>query len=118
MVDDHPLLREVMVTFVGAQPDLEVAGEASSGDEALAALTAAPCDLALIDVQMPGMDGIELVQHLHDRVPALPCIVVSAQSASIYEAKALAAGARAFIPKGEPSALLTAIRDTLGHVGT
>src|SRR6187549_1873064 len=61
VVDDHPIMREVMTAFVRAQPGLDVVGEAASGQEALDALLAAPCDLALVDVQMPGMDGIELV---------------------------------------------------------
>jgi DNA-binding NarL/FixJ family response regulator len=114
VVDDHPIMREVMTAFVSAQPGLEVVGEAASGQEALDALLAAPCDLALVDVQMPGMDGIELVGHLHEQLPDLPCIVVSAQAASIYEARAQAAGARAFVPKGEPVALLAAIHAALG----
>lgn len=113
VVEDHPVMREVLTAFVRSQPGLEVGGEAASGEEALEALIGAPCDLALVDVQMPGMDGITLVGRLHDSLPAMPCIVVSAQPDTIYADKARAAGAHNFVPKGDPVALLDAIHAAL-----
>ncbi len=62
VVDDEPLARERLVHFLAMEPDMELAGEAGSGQEALRRLRADPPDLLLLDIQMPGMSGLELVR--------------------------------------------------------
>lgn len=106
-------MRELITSLVDSQPDLAVCGAAGSGEEALRVIPSLSCDLALVDLMMPGMNGLDLLGELQVAAPELPCLVVSAQPESLYATRAVTAGARGFVPKGDPGALLAAIREVL-----
>lgn len=113
IVEDHP---EVLLTyeqFLENVGDLEVVGKAESAEAALEAPELSKADMALIDVSLPGMSGIDLVRELHDRYPDLPCLMVSGHSEEVYARSAYEAGAKGYIMKGNPGTMVDAIHDVL-----
>lgn len=107
-------MRRVVLDFIASTPDLETAGSARTGEEALEELAATEADLALIDMSLPGMSGAELVAEVRVRWPDLPCLVLSAHVEAQYVTRALAAGAQGYVLKGDPYQLSVAIRQVLG----
>ena len=111
IADDHKLVREGLKRILAAAEDLRVAGEASSGDEALALARANDYDLALVDMSMPGVAGIELIRRLRLEKPALRILVLSMHGEQQYAARALKAGAAGYLTKDSASEqLVGAIR--------
>jgi DNA-binding NarL/FixJ family response regulator len=102
VVEDHPLMREGIKHVVNGQPDLVVCGEAASAREVLPAVVAASPDVILLDLMLGNADGIELIRYLTALRPGVPILVISFFDESIYAERALRAGARGFIMKGEP----------------
>lgn len=114
LIDDHPLLRKGLSALINQEPDLMVVGEAEDGQQALGLLAASAYDLAIVDISLPGVDGIELLKTLKDRYPELPSLVVSMHDESLFAERALRAGARGFVMKQEAvESILTAIRRVL-----
>ncbi len=113
IVDDHVVVREMLRVFIMRQEDLALCGMAASGQEALEKATVEACDVAVLDVAMPGMDGIELARHLRERQPKLKCLMLSGHAEQVYVKGALEAGALGYVMKGDPDAILTAIRQVL-----
>ncbi len=114
IVEDHPIMREMVREFLAEDAsDLEVCGMAETGEEALEHLDGAEADLALIDVSLPGMTGIDLVKELLARRPGLPCVLYSGHGEAAYIERGLAAGARGYLLKGDPYELVGAIRQVL-----
>jgi DNA-binding NarL/FixJ family response regulator len=111
VVDDHAVVREALSMYIEAEPGITVWGTAASGDDALDQLRrASPLPGALIvDVQMPGMTGIELVAEVAARHPGLPCVVFSADPEAQASRRALAAGAAAYVEKGRPERVAAAV---------
>lgn len=101
IVDDQEPFREASRMVVEMTDGFEVAGEAHDGEQAVALAADLRPDLVLMDVQMPGIDGIEATR----RIAALPdpptVLVMSTHESGDYEGPALAAGAAAFVPKSE-----------------
>jgi len=116
LVDDSPLMLELYGELIEMQADMSLAGTAGSGHEALETLPQAQADVALVDVSMPHMSGLELVERIAKAVPGLPCILFSAHSGDSYARRAIEAGARGYVEKGDPAALLAAVRGTLDGV--
>lgn len=117
LVEDHSLMRQALQSSVEMQPGLVVCGAAASAEEALAAFTAPggmPADVALIDMSLPGMSGIELVRKLLAHCPALRCLILSGHREPIYVEQALAAGAWGYVLKGYPTDIPEAIAAVLG----
>ena len=77
IADDHAVVRQGLRTFLDLQDDVEVVGEAEDGAEALEAAERLAPDVVLIDLVMPGVDGIEAIRGLRERVPAARAIVLS-----------------------------------------
>lgn len=114
LVDDHPVVRRGLVQLLSGEPDLEVCGEANTGREARALIAEAQPDLAIIDLALPDVDGIDLIKSLHGRHADIPLLVLSMREEDIYAERALRAGARGYIAKGRPpEELLRAIRQVL-----
>lgn len=109
LVEDHPLMREVMRDYLGALAGFEVCGEAVTGEEALERLGDADADLVLVDTSLPKMSGIDLVAAVTERWRELPCLMLSGHGQETYVARALDAGARGYVLKGDPSELPKAI---------
>jgi DNA-binding NarL/FixJ family response regulator len=111
LADDHKLVREGLKGILAAAEDLRVAGEAASGDEALALVRANDYDLALVDMSMPGVSGIELIRRLRLEKPSLRILVLSMHGEQQYAARALKAGAAGYLTKDSASEqLVGAIR--------
>lgn len=116
LVEDHSLMRQALQSSVEMLPGLVVCGAAASAEEALVALAApggVAADVVLIDMSLPGMSGIELVQKLLARRPALRCLILSGHREPAYVEQALAAGAWGYVLKGYPQDITEAIAEVL-----
>jgi DNA-binding NarL/FixJ family response regulator len=114
LVDDHPLMREGVAQRINHEPDLLVCGQAGNAHEAIAAIEKLHPQLAVVDISLPGRDGIDLIKDIRARFPRLIIIVLSLHDESLYAERALRAGARGYIMKSEPPEnLINAIRHAL-----
>jgi len=118
VVDDQPAVRRGLRVRFHLEPDMQVVGEASRGREALTlAQTLAP-DVVLMDLEMPGMDGIEATAALRTIVPQSVVVILSIHTERQTRIQAQAAGAVAFVEKrGTTDTLLAAIRQAAGQTG-
>jgi DNA-binding NarL/FixJ family response regulator len=115
IADDHTLVREGLRQLLVATPDIRVEGEAANGDEALALLKANEYDIAVLDMSMPGLAGIELIKRVRLEKPRLRVLVLSMHGEAQYAARALKAGASGYLTKDAASAqLVGAIRKVAG----
>ena len=111
IADDHEIVRDGLKRILAATTDIEVAAEAARGDEALALVRGNDYDVALIDMSMPGLSGIDLVKRLHAEKPTLRLLVLSMHGEHQYAVRALKAGASGYLTKDSASErLLGAIR--------
>ena len=99
-VDDHPLLRNGIAALVNAEPDLKLVAEASNGKEAIDAFRVHRPDVTLMDLQMPGVDGLEGIEAIRKEFPGARIIVLTTYSGDTRVLRALKAGARGYILKG------------------
>jgi two-component system, NarL family, response regulator DesR len=106
VADDEHLIRDAIAGLLDLQDDFEVVGQAASGTEAIATALRLRPDVALLDLQMPDLDGIEVARRLSTELPDCRCIVVTSHGRPGYLKAALAAGARGFLPKTVSSAAL------------
>ena len=106
IADDHSIVRDGLKRILAATPDLQVAAEAASGDEALALVRANDYDVAMLDMSMPGLAGIDLIKRLKLEKPKLRILVLSMHGESQYAARALKAGASGYLNKDSASELL------------
>ena len=115
-VDDHPLLRKGIAALVNAEPDLKLVAEASNGKEAIDAFRSHRPDVTLMDLQMPGVDGLEAIETIRREFPEARIIVLTTYSGDTQVLRALKAGARGYVLKGHVhKELLDTIRAV--HVG-
>lgn len=112
IVEDHAVLRAALLELLTG-PDLRVLGTAASAEDALQALPALHPDIVLVDVSLPGMSGLKLVERLCVQRPDLKTLMVSGHSETLYARAALSAGACGFVPKDDPDQLLHAVRTVL-----
>ena len=114
LVDDHPLMRKGLAMTLDAEPDLEVVGQAESAEEAIAMFERLEPDVALIDVSLPGMGGLELTKHLLALRPELMVLVVSRHDEALYAERAVRAGAKGYVMKLEAGdTIVKAVRHVL-----
>ena len=99
IVDDIAETREHLAKLLGFENDIAVAGSVGSGEEALALAAATPVDVLLLDINMPGMDGIAIAEQMAVRAPAASIIMMSVQGEPDYLRRAMLAGAREFLVK-------------------
>ena len=99
-VDDHPLLRKGIAALVNVEPDLKLIAEASNGQEAVEAFRSHQPDVTLMDLQMPGLDGIEAISRIRSEFPDARIVVLTTYSGDAQVLRALRAGARGYILKG------------------
>jgi DNA-binding NarL/FixJ family response regulator len=110
-VDDHPLLRKGIAALVNAEPDMKLVAEASNGKEAIAAFRSHRPDVTLMDLQMPGVDGLDALHVIRQEFPEARIIVLTTYSGDAQILRALRAGARGYILKGNVhEELLSSIR--------
>lgn len=116
LADDENLFRDALATLLGLQDDLEVAAQAASGTEAIAMARVNQIDVAVLDLQMPGADGIAVAETLRGLTPPVACLIVTSHGRPGYLKRALELGVRGFLPKTASAGVLAdAIRTV--HTG-
>jgi NarL family two-component system response regulator LiaR len=118
IVDDHAMIRRGLATYLMGRTDVVLVGEASDGQEALAAIPVVQPDIVLMDVQMPRMGGLEAVELLRRRYPAVKVVMLTSFQEQALAERALLAGASAYLLKDVAEEdLIAAIRLAYaGHV--
>ena len=99
VVDDHALFRAGMLSVLGGLPDIEVVGEAASGEEAVAAVAEHRPDVVLMDLRMPGIGGLAATARIHDKHPDVAVVVLTMSEDPDSVFAALRAGARGYLLK-------------------
>jgi two-component system invasion response regulator UvrY len=121
IADDHEIVRDGLKRILAATTDLQVAGEAADGDKALALVKANDYDVAMLDMSMPGVSGIDLIKRLKIEKAKLRILVLSMHGEHQYAARALKAGASGYLNKDSAAELLvSAIRKIAAggvHIG-
>ncbi|OLF10375.1 response regulator [Actinophytocola xanthii] len=116
VVDDQRLVREGIASLLGIRPGIEVVGTAADGREAVEKALALAPDVVLMDVRMPGMDGVDAVAVLNRRAPGCRAVMLTTFDDEEYVVQALRAGAAGYLLKDLPAAeLAEAVR--LAHAG-
>jgi DNA-binding NarL/FixJ family response regulator len=111
LADDHSIVRAGLRRIVEESGDMEVIAEASDGREALRKVERYKPDVAVIDISMPGLDGLEVVSQLGSRDPDLPVLILTMHEEGQYVVRAIEAGAMGYLTKqSAPEQLLVAIR--------
>jgi two-component system, NarL family, response regulator YdfI len=111
VVDDHSVVRQGLDILFGELDDLELVGTVETGEEALEAVAKLNPEIVLMDVRLPGIDGVSAVKRIHQIAPSVKFVVFSAYGDKRLLSDAIAAGARGYVMKGSPPEdLLRAIR--------
>ncbi|MFD0359342.1 response regulator [Streptomyces sp. NPDC127110] len=114
LAEDQSMVREALAALLGLEPDIEVLAQVARGDEVVAAARSQDVNVALLDIEMPGMTGIEAAAQLRAAVPALKIVVLTTFGRPGYLRRAMEAGASAFLVKDAPAAQLAdAVRKVL-----
>jgi DNA-binding NarL/FixJ family response regulator len=115
-VDDHPLLQEGIAAMIRSQPDMELAGEARNGRDALQRFREVRPDVTLMDLRLPDMNGIDVMIAIRGEFPDARIVVLTTFEGDVEMQRALTAGARGYLLKSmPPKELLDAIRQV--HAG-
>ncbi|HXV91666.1 MAG TPA: response regulator transcription factor [Pseudonocardia sp.] len=109
LADDEALTRGAVGALLGLEPDLRVVAEASTGDEAVALVREHRPHIAVLDVEMPGLDGAEVAQWVAAHEPSTRCIVLTRHARPGVLRRALAAGAAGFVAKSAPASVLAEV---------
>lgn len=111
IVDDHPVMRRGLASLIEFEPDLAVCGEAADGHAALEAIRLHHPDLVIVDLELAGSDGLDLVKEMKVHHAEIPALVLSMHSESVFAERSLRAGARGYVTKNQlDETVLSAIR--------
>ncbi|MBA2722138.1 MAG: response regulator transcription factor [Methylibium sp.] len=111
IVDDHAIVRAGLRQYLAEQVDLQVVGEAASGREALELLRAGGIDVMIMDVSMPGQNGVEALAAVKARAPELPVLILSSYPEAHYATPLMKQGASGYLNKEcEPAEIVSAVR--------
>jgi two-component system, NarL family, response regulator DesR len=113
LAEDDELIRAALTALLEREPDIEVVATAADGREAIAQALAHRPDVAVVDLQMPNLDGIGVVAELGRVLPACACVILTGHGRPRVLRAALASGARGFLAKGAPG---TALADVVRRV--
>ncbi|WP_405899729.1 response regulator transcription factor [Streptomyces sp. NBC_00727] len=114
LAEDQSMVREALAALLGLEPDIEVVAQVARGDEVLAAAEEHGIDVALLDIEMPGMTGIDATAQLREALPDVKVVVVTTFGRPGYLRRAMESGADAFLVKDAPaSQLAEAVRKVL-----
>lgn len=106
LADDQALVRGAMGALLDLEPDIEVVAQTGRGDEVVAAARESGADVCLLDIQMPGVDGVEAARQVRDQLPGVRVVMVTTFDRPGYLRRALDAGAVGFVVKTTPAARL------------
>ncbi|MBS1905248.1 MAG: response regulator transcription factor [Actinobacteria bacterium] len=106
LADDQALVRGALATLLGLEDDFEVIAQVGRGDEVLAAAQQHRPDIALLDVEMPGIDGLTAAARLRQALPAVRIVIVTTFGRAGYLSRALAAGVSGYVVKDTPASEL------------
>ncbi len=111
IADDHPIVRAGLKQILAEATDIMVAGEAGNGHELLEKVRRTPFDLVLLDLKMPGMDGLDILKQLKIELPKLPVMILTIYPEANYAMRILRLGASGYLTKeSAPQELISAIR--------
>jgi len=111
IADDHRVVREGIRYMLSDETDIEIVGEAETGDELLGIIESEPVDVALLDVRMPGMSGFEVLERLVEIAPQVRVLMLSMHDQPAYVRRAMELGAAGYVLKSAGrDELLTALR--------
>lgn len=113
LADDEELIREALRLLLDREPDIEVVSTAADGRSAIDAARHTRPDVAVVDLAMPALDGLGVVQELGRTLPACPVVILTAHGNPLAIRRALGSGARGFLAKGAPG---TALADVVRRV--
>jgi two-component system, NarL family, response regulator DesR len=106
LADDEELIRTALAALLGLEPDLEVVAQAGDGRAAVDAAVAHRPDVAVVDLEMPQLDGLGVAAELTAAVPSCAVVILTGHGRPPHLQRALAAGAKGFLPKGSPGGTL------------
>ena len=110
VVDDHAIVRQGLKQILADTPDLVVAGEASTGQEALEKVRTGQWDVVVLDISLPDRSGLTVLEQLKTQYPDLPVLVLSMHAEEQYAVRVMKAGAAGYLPKeSAPDQLVSAI---------
>lgn len=111
VADDHPIVRQGLKQILSEYPDMTVADEAGNGKEVLAKIVKKDFDIVLLDISMPGRNGLDILKELKTKKPKLPVLVLSIYPEDQYAVRVLKLGAAGYLTKESvPEELVAAIR--------
>ena len=113
LVEDNRFVADAVDGLLTTYADVELVAVARTGEEALAMLPTVAANVVLIDMALPGMNGVEVVTAIGRARPGLPCVILSAHREETYITQALSAGARGYITKELPLAIVEGIERVL-----
>nr|WP_205297778.1 response regulator transcription factor [Pantoea sp. Cy-639] len=115
VAEDHTIVREGIKQLIGLARDMQVVGEAGNGEQLLESLRQTPCEVVLLDISMPGVNGLEAIPRIRALVNPPAILMLSMHDEAQMAARALKAGAAGYATKdSEPALLLSAIRRVAG----
>jgi DNA-binding NarL/FixJ family response regulator len=113
-VDDHPTVRQGLSLLFGGAEDVELVGTVEDGEEALNAIEQLQPEVVIMDVRLPGIDGISALRRIQQKAPGVKSVVFSAYGDKRLLSDAISAGARGYVMKGSPPEdLLRAVRTVI-----
>lgn len=113
IVEDHAILGKALVRLLTEKANQNVVAVVGSAEEALEQLPNLKVDLALVDVSLPKMNGIQLVALIHEQFPDLPCLVITGHLIPFYLERSIEAGARGYVLKDDVIGILEGVKSVL-----
>ncbi|MGA7723270.1 MAG: response regulator transcription factor [Ignavibacteriaceae bacterium] len=106
VVDDHPMLRAGLVQTISREPDLKVLDECGNGEELISKITGNEYDVVVLDIDLPGRNGIEILKEVKKINPKLSVLILSSFPEERYGVRAIKAGANAYLTKGDDTKII------------
>ncbi|TRZ68650.1 MAG: DNA-binding response regulator [Rhodocyclaceae bacterium] len=114
IVDDHPIVRQGVAMLINQEPEMQACCEAGDIEEAMKANQSCPHDMAIVDLSLLGISGLELVKQFRSKYPSMAILVMSMHDETVYAERVLRAGAQGYLMKHEGTdTVLQAIRQIL-----